>query len=286
MTPTNEPACPVCGYGRTAPACTVCSGAGVTLGRRRVLVVGQGNPLLQVLAGIDDVRRAVSTLLFAREFVGALRGPVAVNMAAMLAMAVLGWTYLLPAFESVFAAPGDSRAHLWLFAVWLGLGPALLDLLAGWAMGPIRRATERYMLDAAPPAHRGPSMRERLVLLALGGVGATMMLGLVLVPWVGLLSCALLGSILAAIVYMQAPMAARGGTLRTRLSQLAAQPWRALGAGLGLQVAACVPFLNVLALLPVAAITATSTYLHMHKQAAGGGQGGNDASGRVHQSAP
>ena len=37
------------------------------------------------------------------------------------------------------------------------------------------------------------------------------------------------------------------------------------GAGMGLQLAAFVPFLNVLALLPVATVTATSTYLHMDK---------------------
>ena len=39
----------------------------------------------------------------------------------------------------------------------------------------------------------------------------------------------------------------------------------------GLQLAAAVPFLNLLALLPVATITATSTYLHMRK-------GGDDRS--------
>ena len=50
------------------------------------------------------------------------------------------------------------------------------------------------------------------------------------------------------------------------MDALRRQPWRALGAGLGLQLAAAVPFLNVLALLPVATVTATSTYLHMDKR--------------------
>jgi uncharacterized protein involved in cysteine biosynthesis len=69
----------------------------------------------------------------------------------------------------------------------------------------------------------------------------------------------------SATVYMQPPLAVRGLPVGARLEALRRQPWRALGAGMGLQLAAFVPFLNVLALLPVATVTATSTYLHMDK---------------------
>jgi uncharacterized protein involved in cysteine biosynthesis len=139
---------------------------------------------------------------------------------------------------------------------------------------------------ATPAARGGPSLRERARLLAAGGAAALLMLGLALIPWVGVPLCAALGAAVAAVVYTQGPLAARGLPLRARLRALRRQPWRALGAGLGLQAAACVPFLNVLALLPVAVVTATSTYLHMDKRSAQGAQGGNGANRRVHQSAP
>ena len=159
------------------------------------------------------------------------------------------------------------RDSLWALAIWLGAGPSLLDLLAGWAMDPIRRATEQHMLGATPthPEQFGPSATERLQLLGLAACAVLLLLGAVLVPWVGVPLSVLAGAAVAAVVYMQPPMAVRSMPLAARLQALRRQPWRALGAGLGLQLAAAVPFLNLLALLPIATITATSTYLHMHK---------------------
>jgi len=259
--------CAICGFARPKEPCAVCGGDGVMLGKRSALVVGARNPLVDLLRGIDDVRRAVFAMLFEREYVGVLRGPILANMAAVALLVLAGWFWLLPAFEDHFARQGEGGAHLWLFALWLGSGPALLDLLAGWAQDPIRRATEQHMLGATPtrPEHRGPSMLDRVQMLGLGAVSALLMLGLVLVPWVGLPLCFVLGAAIAAVVYMQPPMAVRGLQLRERLHELRRQPWRALGIGFGLQLAAAVPFLNVMALLPVATITATSTYLHMRK---------------------
>lgn len=259
--------CPLCGFARPAAPCAVCAGEGVTLGKRSALVVGARNPVLDVLRGIDDVRRAVFAMLFEREFVGVLRGPIAANMAATAAIVAAGWLWLLPAFESHFASQGESGSHLWLLAVWLGAGPSLLDLMAGWAQDPIRRATEQHMLGATPthPGRARPSLLDTMQMLMLAGIAVLLMLGLVLVPWVGLPLCAVLGAAVAAIVFMQPPLAVRGMPLRQRLVALRQQPWRALGTGFGLQLAAGVPFLNVMALLPVATIAATSTFLHMTK---------------------
>lgn len=260
--------CPICGFECFDEPCAVCAGAGVTLGRRAALVTAARNPALEVLRGLDDVRRAVFALLFEREFVGTLRGPILVNMAAMATLGLAGWLWLLPAAEAHFTRRGEPSAHLWLLAVWLGAGPSLLDALAGWAMGPIRRATEQHMLGATPlyPPRTGPRLAERVQLLMLAAAAVVLMLGAALVPWVGLPFCLLVGAVVGAAVYMQPPLAVRGLPLRARLRALQRRPWRALGAGLGLQLAAAVPFLNVLALLPVATVTATSTYLHMDKR--------------------
>lgn len=259
--------CSICGFERPAAPCAVCAGAGVTLGRRDDVVTGARNPLADILRGLDDVRRAVFVLMFEREFVGALRGPVLVNMAAATLLGSVGWLWLLPAFEAHFLSRGEPGAHLWLLAVWLGAGPSLLDMLAGWAMGPIRRAAERHMLGATParPPRQGPRLVERVQLLMLAAAAVILMLGAALIPWVGLPFCVALGAAVSATVYMQPPLAVRGLPVGARLEALRRQPWRALGAGMGLQLAAFVPFLNVLALLPVATVTATSTYLHMDK---------------------
>ncbi|MCK5944663.1 MAG: EI24 domain-containing protein, partial [Planctomycetes bacterium] len=158
----------------------------------------------------------------------------------------------------------------WLLAIWLGAGPSLLDLLAGWAQDPIPGATEQHMLGATPtnPGRTGPSLLDRVQMLMLAGIAVLLMLGLVLVPWVGLPLCGALGAAVAAIVYLQPPLAVRGMPLRARLEALRRQPWRALGFGVGMQLAAGVPFLNLLALLPVATIAATSTVLHATKPGA------------------
>jgi hypothetical protein len=259
--------CPVCGYARPTAPCAVCAGEGVMLGKRNELVVGARNPVLDGLRGIDDVRRAVFALLFEREFVGVLRGPIAANVLATAVLVVVGWTWLLPAFEQHFRSQGETGAHLWLFAIWLGAGPSLLDLLAGWAQDPIRRATEQHMLGATPthPARVRPSLIDSVQMLMLAVVAVLLMLGLVLIPWVGLPLCFLLGAVVAAIVFAQTPLAVRGMTLKQRMQALRRQPWRVLGVGFGMQLAAAVPFLNVIALLPVATIAATSTYLHTQK---------------------
>lgn len=259
----------------------VCGGEGVMIGKRNPLVVGPRNPIVDLFRGIDDVRRAVFALLFEREYVGVLRGPIAANLSAVAVLVVAGWLWLLPAFEQHFASQGESGAHLWLFAIWLGAGPSLLDLLAGWAQDPIRRATEQHMLGATPthPERTGPALNERVQMLMLAAISVLLMLGLVLVPWVGLPLCFVFGALVAALVYMQPPLAVRGMTLRQRLQELRRQPWRAAGIGFGLQLAAAVPFLNVMALLPVATIAATSTYLHMQKVHPPAGSGADEPAG-------
>ena len=273
--PTTDDAiitCPTCGFARPAPPCSVCADEGATLGRRGRVVTGPRNPLADLLRGLDDVRRAALALLFERDFVGRLRVPVLANMAVMAGLGLFGWLWLTPAVEAHFESRGEPGAHLWLLAIWLGCGPSLLDLLAGWAMGPIRRATEQHMLGATPvhPPRLGPRLIERVQLLMLAAGAVVLMLGAVLIPWVGLPFCFALGAAVGAVVYMQPPLAVRGHALGARLAALRREPWRALGAGLGLQLAAGVPFLNVLALLPVATVTATSTYLHMSKRSGPG----------------
>lgn len=263
--------CAICGYQKLAETCHVCGGEGHTLGKRAPLQVGRGNAVVDVWRGIMDVRRAVFVMLFEREFIGQLRLPVAANVVGFGAIIAIGWVWLLPAFQKSFAShPGQTAhdgPHLWLLAVWLTAGPVLLDFLGGWAQEPIRRATEQHMLGATltTPPNSGARWLDRLQLLLLVGITTLMAMAIVLIPWVGLPVTVLLGGAMAAIVWLQPPQAVRGMHLRERLMQLRRNPWRALGTGLGIQTATLIPFVNVLALLPVATIAATSAFLHFDK---------------------
>ena len=237
----------------------------MTLGRRGPLCIGRRNALLDLLRGLDDVRRAVFALLFERDYVGRLRGAVLANAIAVLLLVAVGWLWLLPAVEHV----SDPGGHLWLLAIGLTIGPAWLDLLAGWAQDPIRRATEQHMLGATPtaPPRTGPSWTERLQVLTATTVSFPLAMALISVPAVGLVLTILFGAALAAIVWLQPPLAVRGFALPQRLRMIRRNPWRALGTGLGLQLAAGVPFLNLLGLAPIATIAGSSAYLHFDKGA-------------------
>lgn len=263
--------CAICGYQKPKQTCHVCGGEGHILGKRAPLQVGRGNAFVDVLRGMMDVRRAVFAMLFEREFIGQLRWPVAANVAGFSVVVAVGWFWLLPAFQQSFDShPGQTDhdgPHMWLLAVWLTAGPALLDFLGGWAQEPIRRATEQHMLGAtlSTPPNEGARWLDRLQLLLFVGISTLMAMAIVLIPWVGLPATVLLGGAMAAIVWLQPPQAVRGIDLRQRLMMLRRNPWRALGTGLGIQTATLIPFVNVLALLPVATISATSAYLHFDK---------------------
>ncbi|MEZ6037442.1 MAG: EI24 domain-containing protein [Planctomycetota bacterium] len=267
--------CGTCGYAMGPGGCAVCGGKGQILGRRSVLRGGRRNPLLDVLRGFDDVRRAVFAVLFEREFVGILRLPVAANLFAVGLLGAAGWLWLLPAYERWFANDREATTlhgpHLWLLATWLAAGPPVLDALAGFAQEPIRRAAERHMLGAT--AAQLPVRRGRLIesaqLLMFAGIALPVALGLVLIPYAGLPLTFLFGSVVAALVWLQEPAAARGVALRERLLLLRHNPWRTFGTGLGLQLAATIPFLNLLGLSAVAMVAATSAYLHFDKSPTG-----------------
>jgi hypothetical protein len=263
--------CAVCGYQQPADPCVVCGGEGMRLGKQAPLEIGRGNAFVDVFRGILDVRRAVFVMLFEREFIGKLRKPVAMNALGFGVLIVLGWSWLAPAFHSSFAGEPEPDAsthpNLWLMAVWLTAGPALLDLIAGWSQDPIRRATEQHMLGATltKPPQSGMRLLDRLQMMLLIGMATLMGMALVLIPWVGIPATVLLGSAVAGVIWLQPPQAVRGARLRERLEVMWHNPWRTLGTGLALHIAAAVPFVNVLGLLPLATIAGTSAYLHFDK---------------------
>jgi hypothetical protein len=262
-----------------AAGCTRCHG--ILLGPDRPYAErpSRGFWLADLWRGLREVYRAVFALLHEREFIGLLRLPVAVNLLAFVLVLGCGWWLLAPAFTNAFAhawplldgrrtALGSTGPALWLATSGLLLGPPLLDVLAGAPQEPLRQALERRWLgspEAAGASGELLRLRDRVRVLLVALVLWPFALGLVLVPWCGLPLVLLLGGAMAAVVWFEPPMAARGIDLRRRLDLLWRNRWRALGTGLALQLATAVPFVNLLGLAPVAMLAATAGYLQFDK---------------------
>ncbi len=241
---------------------------------------GRGNALLDFSRGLRDAARAPFVLLHRPAFVGHLRVPVTANAVAMIALGLFGWFVLLPAFRDCFGtswgpfdawrtANAASGPATWLLITWMFVGPSLLDVAVGALHEPVRIAAERTMLGEAPVAEPATALRltERARVLGYALVALPIGLAASLVPMVGLPVVLLTGAAIAALVWFEPPMAARGMELPERLSLLRANRWRALGVGCGLQIAAVVPFVNLLALAGTATVAATGAYLHFDKNA-------------------
>ncbi|MBL9077545.1 MAG: EI24 domain-containing protein [Planctomycetes bacterium] len=276
---TNPLPCACCGHAVAAARCDRCDGQLRTVDGRHSARPGRGLPPLDFVRGVRDAARAPFALLFGREFVGRLRLPVVANALVSVAIAIGLWLVLAPAFTDTFAEPwgvleGLRRGHehtgpaLWLLTCWVLLGPSLLDVAVGALHEPLRLAAERTMLGpraaAAPPATLRLTERARVLGYAFVALPPTLLL--VLVPWVGIAAMAAIGAAVAALVWFEPPMAARGLDLRGRIRLLWRNRWRALGTGVGIQLAAAVPFVNLLALAGVATVAATSSYLQFDKQ--------------------
>lgn len=279
MNPLPIP-CACCGFDGDGSTCQYCGGTARSLDGRSDLPSATADGPRAFVSGLLTAPRAMLALLHGREYIGRLRLPIVLNAIGFTLLVVGGWLGLAPAFAAAFAGPwwlfdglrtasASAGPPLWLATTWLLLGHPLLDLVAGAAQEPLREATERRMLG--PP--RGPvhargllRLRERARVFACLLLAWPLALGLVLLPWVGLPLVTLLGAAVAAVVWFEAPMAARGWPLRHRLASLWAHRWRALGVGLALQLASVVPFVNCLGLAPIATIAATASFLRFGKR--------------------
>lgn len=276
-TGTNA-ACPVCGHRRDG-ACGHCHAELRALRSRYELRPGRGNAFVDLLRGLGDVGGAGFALIHERVFVGRLRLPVLGNLVAFVVLVAVGVLWLSPLCQAAFASPWwllDSVREatkargpaLWLLTIVLLLGPPLLDVACGALQEPLRVATETAMLGpprGVPDEHGVLRLHERAQVLAAALLALPIALAAALVPYAGLPFVLLLGAAMAAVVWFEPAMVVRGLGLRARLRMLWSNRWRALGVGAGLQLAVCVPFLNLLGLAPIATIATTAAYLQFEK---------------------
>jgi hypothetical protein len=279
--------CAYCGYASANAPCERCGGTIRSLDGFEVIALRRRFFAAELLAALRLTLRTPFALLHERAFIGLLKAPCTANAIALSLVALVSWGLLQPMFASWFAATwpvfdGIRQAHattgpieLQLATFWL-LGPTLLEIAVGPVMEPLIDATERAMAGpgiGSPEPRRG--MRLAMTRLRQGARVVVVQIlllpvvwALALVPRIGFGLAFLIGALSAAVVWFEAPCARRGLDLTARLRLLRANWPTALGFGLGAQIAAIVPFVNLLALAPIAAVAASKLFFRLRKDAA------------------
>jgi uncharacterized protein involved in cysteine biosynthesis len=163
-----------------------------------------------------------------------------------------------------------------LVSVWLLL-PVLLTITTGVLMEPLHAATEAKLCGPGMrvrPARafdvvvQGLRFPVRALLAAL--LMAPVLLPLGLVPWAGL-PLALLGTGALAGAVLCEPAAARRGLAPREALCLLRRNWASvLGLGVAFEICVLVPLLDLLLLMPAAAVASAALYFRFDKSASQG----------------
>ena len=164
-------------------------------------------------------------------------------------------------FFAVFAL-AIAAVGLVVVGVWL-LVPLLHPLLLAPFLDPLAAAVERQVLGAAPPRSGRGALAGLVGLLGFALLvallqAALIVVGFVLAPsGVGLVLVSVLNAWLAALTWLDHPLARREFGTGARLAFVRRHWALALGLGLGYQVGLWIPVFNLLLAGPAAAVAAT-----------------------------
>jgi CysZ protein len=225
-------------------------------------------------------------LLFHRpEYAGRLQAPVAGNLVAAAAIALLEWWLFLPLARTLAGSDGwlgflaplvpwDDGTWTILLAALLPmwLAPVWLVAFSGPLVEPLADAVERSA--ASGPMRPVPLNGARRLAL---GVGAAARLGtaqVIALPLIlllasfrlGLLAVLLATAAVTTLAWLELPLVRRGRGLGARRRLLRANLARALGFGIAAEIGLLLPCLNLLLYLPSAAAGITLLHLHLDKQ--------------------
>lgn len=285
---TQERWCRACGYARTSATCTRCPGTVRSEPDGPRIAPGTRFFPRDLVDGFLEVFRAGARLFTRPEFLGKWRGALVANVVAIPVAVALLWI----GFHALFVW---TRAHEWGPFVWLRHLPGWLEAIATTVFAllavlmllpvivesvvapflePIADANEKALGGPRMHAEPAPWLRTLrhatafsarvlilqalvfVVALALAFCGIGLAIGFVASAW------------LAALVWFEIPFARRDYDRATRGRLLRANWARALGFGIGFQVALFVPIFNLLMLTPAAAVAVTSLFLRFDKSAA------------------
>ncbi len=269
--------CPACGYPSTATSCARCGGAVRAWGEGEPIRPRRRAPIVELVEGFVAVPSAALHLLHDKAFVGRLKLPIVVNVAAFALVFVGLFVGARAGFLALFGT-GD-------VASWLaGAGSLLAALLVTFLFGPliVEAAVSPFLdglAEATERAHVGramPAIETGVWLAIVHGAKASARVLLaqifLLVPLL-LLSATGIGAIVAfavsgwlcALVWFDLPCGRRAYTLRER-SELLRRNWaRAVGFGLAFQAGLLLPVFNVFLLTPTAAVAVSALYFRCLK---------------------
>jgi len=277
--------CAVCGHLLHEGGCSRCGGRAAGLLGEPVRP-GRAFAPKGFLRGMRTMFRASLQVVLMRDFVGLLWLPMLANAVVVAGCGLAAWLVLLPAWQAFLSSrwfaldqlSGSTIEHdalkLMLVSVWLLL-PVLLTITTGVLMEPLHAATEaklcgpgmrvrpaRALADVVVQGLRFP---VRALLAAL--LAAPVLLPLGLVPWVGL-PLALLGTGALAGAVLCEPAAARRGLEPREVVRLLRRNWASvLGLGVAFEICVLVPLLDLLLLMPAAAVASAALYFRFDKSA-------------------
>ncbi len=283
MTAPPPRRCPLCGHTTPGSPCHRC---GDTIEDLAGEPVRPGPLWPQAFAqGLRAAFRGVLQVTLRREFVGQLWLPVLGNLAVTLVLGGLALGVVLPLWNWVlhsewFVFDGLRRGigsagplRLTVATIWL-LAPPLLALAVGALLEPLHAATEVMLGGPGMRAAGERSVREQVVhgarfpvrVLVLCLCALPVVAPLALLSWVGLPLAMLAGGAAAGAVFVE-PAAARRGLDQAALVRLLRRNWAlVLGLGVGIEAALLVPFVNLLAAAPAAAVAAAAVYFRFDKR--------------------
>ncbi len=288
---SHSQVCPICGYTKDAESCGQCHGQALSLGRRKALKVGRGQPIADVLEGFIAPFAAFPLLMSRPEFKGKLKWAILTNVLVLVPLLIgclyggFTWIFHLMAgdwgwFEWMHGALGGAVA---------GLAALLLTLLILWFLTPvlIETVTAPFLDPLAQAAERsmgGPDMRTveigimKSMVLGLRSAGWILLLQiLILIPtmllsfipvvgWPFVILGVLVSAYLNALLWFEIPVLRRGFNMTYRRAILRKNWARALGFGLGFYVGLLVPIFNILFLAPATAVAVSRLYFRFDKE--------------------
>lgn len=279
--PPVRPRCPACGYPLAIAPCPRCTGQIVAYGSGLPIRPGRRALVIELLEGFLALPRAVGRLFFDRAFIGKLKLPVVIGAIVFLlvfASLFVGGYFLadhLLGLHGAWAFVAGAGAFLVaLFVTWL-LAPVLGELVASPFFDDLAETTERMHTRRPMPAvelgfvaavRTGARNAAKLLLIQIGLLLPLLLLAL---TGVGAAIAAIISAWACALAWFDIPCARRGYSFHERLVLLWHNRMRAIGFGLAFQLGVLLPVVNLVLLLPAAAVAVSHLYFRCEKGSPG-----------------
>jgi uncharacterized protein involved in cysteine biosynthesis len=253
----------------------------VTYGSGMPIRPGRRALVIELLEGFVALPQALGRLFFDRAFIGKLKLPVVIGAIVFVFVfaSLFAGSYFLAdhllGLPGVLAFVAGAGAFLVaLFITWL-LAPVLGELVASPFFDDLAETTERMHTRRPMPAvelgfvaavRTGARNAAKLLLIQIGLLLPILLLAL---TGVGAAIAAVISAWACALAWFDIPCARRGYSFRERLTLLWHNRMRAIGFGLAFQIGVLLPVVNLVLLLPAAAVAVSHLFFRCEKDSLG-----------------